>query len=45
LGQPLRGWPNSRRGFTPEVNALATLTFVISLILIVIVGIRLREEL
>jgi spermidine/putrescine transport system permease protein len=41
---PMVIWAMMRRGFTPEVNALATLTFVASLILIVIVGIRLREE-
>jgi spermidine/putrescine transport system permease protein len=41
---PMVIWAMMRRGFTPEVNALATLTFVASLILIVIVGVRLREE-
>jgi spermidine/putrescine transport system permease protein len=41
---PMVIWAMMRRGFTPEVNALATVTFVASLVLIVIVGIRLREE-
>jgi spermidine/putrescine transport system permease protein len=41
---PMVIWAMMRRGFTPEVNALASLTFVASLVLIVIVGIRLREQ-
>jgi spermidine/putrescine transport system permease protein len=41
---PMLIWAMMRRGFTPEVNAIATLTFVISLILIVIVGTRTREQ-
>ena len=41
---PMMIWAMMRRGFTPEVNAIATLTFVASIILIVIVGTRLREQ-
>jgi len=41
---PMMIWAMMRRGFTPKVNAIASLTFVASLILIVIVGTRLREQ-
>ena len=41
---PMLIWAMMRRGFTPKVNAIATLTFVTSLILIVIVGTRTREQ-
>ena len=41
---PMLIWAMMRRGFTPEVNAIASLTFVTSLILIVLVGTRSREQ-
>jgi len=41
---PMIIWAMMRRGFTPEVNAIATLTFLASLVLIVIVGTRTREK-
>jgi spermidine/putrescine transport system permease protein len=41
---PMVVWGMMRRGFTPKVNALATFIFMASLIMIVFVGLRLREE-
>jgi spermidine/putrescine transport system permease protein len=41
---PMRIWAMIKRGFTPELNALATLMFVFSLIVAIIWGTRIRRS-